>query len=134
MDLANRERFLSNQAGSNVYIDPAGSEAGEDPTTNPNVKFLSELEKDIDGNVIGTYIDVNADCDANAQYAEVTLDLVETGDDAQLDYYFAGVVGAATEAFPPGYALAEHLSLNCGLTPMMICELPVPDDVSGEVC
>ena len=79
--------------------------------------------KDNDGNVTGTYITNAADCDAEASFVEVTTDQVGTGDDAQVDFYFAGIVGAIGEAFPRGYAIAEFTRGFCNTPPMMMCAL-----------
>jgi Flp pilus assembly protein TadG len=127
-DLANQETFASNRTGPNVYLSPVGSTAdGSDPTTNPNIRFLSNLIKDDAGNVTGTYITGGAvNCDPGATFVEVTTDLVAANENVQVDYYFAGIVGAVTSAFPRGYAVAEYPTANCGLAPMMVCSLSNP--------
>jgi len=131
-NLLNQETFVSNRTGPDVYISPVGGvgDAGL-PTSNPNIKFLSELIKDDDGNVIDTYITDPADCDEEASFVEVTTNLVagdecdddSTADCARVDYYFAGLVGALTQAFPRGYAIAEYAKGYCNVPPMMMCAL-----------
>ncbi len=118
--LANTETFASNASGANVYIDPT-----LDPFGNSNIRFMERIRKDANGDIIGDYIDVLytdiADCDANARHIEVTIDQASQGEPYRVDYAFAALIGATTESFPKGYAIAESADLTCGFLPMMIC-------------
>jgi hypothetical protein len=130
--LANQETFASNRTGPDVYISPVGgTAAGGDPTANTNIRFLSELIKDNDGNVTGTYINNAAQCDADATFVEITTDLAAPGQAVQVDYYFAGIVGALTQAFPRGYAIAEYSIGYCNVPPMMMCALDNAPNLPG---
>ena len=117
-DLANQETFGSNEPDPTVFVSNI-----LDPLTNPSIKFLSELVKDADGNVTGTYITDASKCGEDADFIEVTLDLVDDNNPYRVDLYFAGITGALTQAFPKGYAIAEHGSANCITVPMMMCSL-----------
>jgi Flp pilus assembly protein TadG len=117
--LANEEVLGSNSPGLVAYVSSL-----EDPVNNPNIKFLSALVKDGDGNVTGTYITDPNECDENAGYIEITLDLADDTNDAyRVDLYFAGITGAVAEAFPHGYAIAENVSAFCITVPMFMCAL-----------
>ncbi len=123
--LANTETFASNASGSDVYIDPTANSFG-----NSNIRFMELIRKDANGVIIGDYIDVlygsEADCDANAEHIEVTIDQASQGDPYRIDYAFAGLIGAATQTFPKGYAIAESADLTCGFVPMMMCPVDPP--------
>lgn len=124
--LANTETFAGNAATASqrqpgeVFIDRT-----LDPFNNTNIRFMERINKDVSGNIIGDYIDVLysdiADCDAHAQHIEVFIDQASLGDQYRVGYSFAGILGAATETFPKGYAIAEAADLTCGFVPMMIC-------------
>jgi len=116
--LANEEVLGSNTPGSVAYVSPIA-----DPLNNPNIKFLSELVKDADGNVTGTYITNANKCDEDAQFIEITLDLADDNNPYRVDYYFAGITGALAEAFPQGYAIAENAKAFCITVPLMVCAL-----------
>jgi hypothetical protein len=126
VSLGNTETFASNTATASqrqpgeVFID-----RNLDPFNNNNIRFLERVNKDANGRIIGDYIDVLysdiADCDANAQQIEVFIDQASQGDPYRVGYSFAGIIGAATETFPKGYAIAESADLTCGFVPMMIC-------------
>ncbi len=123
-NLVNTETFASNPSGSDVYIDST-----LDAFNNSNIRFMERINKDANGHIIGDYIDVLytaiADCDANAQHIEVFIDRASPSDDGvdpyRVGFSFAGIIGAATETFPKGYAIAESADLTCGFLPMMIC-------------
>ncbi len=125
VNLVNTETFASNPSGSDVYIDPTLN-----PFGNSNIRFMERINKDPNGDIIGDYIDVLysaiADCDANAQHIEVFIDQDPQGDPYRVGYSFAGIIGAATETFPKGYAIAEAADLTCGFVPMMICPVDPP--------
>jgi hypothetical protein len=116
--LANQETFGSNEPDPVVFVSPT-----PDPVGNPNIKFLSELVKDADGNVTGTYITDGSTCGEDAKYIEITLDLADSSNPYRVDLYFAGITGALTEAFPQGYAIAESVTAFCITVPMMMCAL-----------
>jgi hypothetical protein len=128
-NLANVETFVSNPAGPTVFIDPTA-----DPIANTNIRFLSALVKDANGDLIGDYITDAALCDGDAEYIEVTVDRASlaAGDDYRVNFSLAPIVGV-TEAFPVGYAVAGLGSAYCGIVPMMMCELtPLPPDATGS--
>jgi len=113
-DLANTETFASSPSGSEVYLDPTPDWWLDDG----NIRFLTDLAKDADGNLINYVTDSDpVVCGQTAEYIEVTID------DYRIDYSFAGILGAATEASPKGYAVAGTDILYCGVAPLMICEL-----------
>ena len=72
-NLKNTAPFASNPSGSDVYLDPTLN-----PFGNSNIRFMEDIEKDANGDIIGIYIDVLyttvEDCDANAQHIEVFID------------------------------------------------------------
>lgn len=118
-DLVNTETFASNSSGSDVYVDPTLNHI-----TNTNIRFLRDLDKDSNGNLINYVTDPDsAVCDDTAEYIEVTIDQASQGDQYRVDYAFAGIVNAATQTFPKGYAVAGTSRLFCGVAPIMICEL-----------
>jgi hypothetical protein len=115
---ANQETFGSNEPDPVAFVSPTPG-----PVDNPNIKFLSELVKDADGNVTGTYITDASTCGEDAKYIEITLDRVDENNEYRVDLYFAGITGALTEAFPKGYAIAESVTAFCITVPMMMCAL-----------
>ena len=128
ISLRNEETFADNPPDPTnplVFIDPDVS--GDN--FNAHIRFLSELQKDADYNIIGDYIDddvggnVAAYCDANAEYIEVTANLDSLGDPYEVNFIFAPVVGAIARASPIGYAIAGLGAAYCGVVPMMMCAL-----------
>ncbi len=131
-NLVNTETFASNPSGSDVYIDPTLN-----PFGNSNIRFMERINKDANGDIIGDYIDVIytaiADCDANAQHIEVLIDQASQGDPYRVGFSFAGIISAATETFPKGYAIAESADLTCGFLPMMMCPVnPLGEAVTED--
>ena len=124
-NLKNQETFASNPSGANVFIDTS-----LDPFNSSNIRFMERITKDADGNIIGDYIDVLystvAECDENAQHIEVLIDQASLGEPYRVDYAFAGIIGAVTQTFPKGYAIAESADLTCGFLPMMVCPVNPP--------
>ena len=133
--LLNTETFADNAndpGGPPVFIDAT---TGADWHQNTNIRFLSALVKDVDGNLIGDYIDsalgpgeqgqVTTDitvCDTQADFVEVTVDQASPGHLYVVVFDFAQVVGAVGQAHPRGYAVAGIGRFFCGATPMMMCE------------
>lgn len=128
--LRNEETFADNPDPINplVWIDPVLVN-----NRNAHIRFLSVLQKDANGDIIGDYIDDDvggADptyCDDNAEYIEVTVNLDSLGNPYEVGFIFAPVVGAVAQASPVGYAIAGLGSAFCGVVPMMMCALD-PDD------
>jgi hypothetical protein len=118
-DLVNTETFAANASGSDVYLDPTASHIN-----NSNIRFLTDLEKDANGDLINYVTDPNvAVCDETAEFIEVTIDQASANDPYRVDYSFAGILGATTQVFPKGYAVAGADTLFCGVSPIMVCEL-----------
>ena len=117
--LVNTETFASNPSGSDVYVDPTPSHVG-----NSNIRFLTDLSKDANGNLINYITDPDpAECDDTAEFIEVTIDQASANDPYRVDFSFAGLLGATGVTFPKGYAVAGYNTLYCGIAPLMVCEL-----------
>jgi Flp pilus assembly protein TadG len=117
--LKNQQILSSNDPGNIVHIDTTEN------LTNRHIAFLREIVKDADGNVTGNYItaaDGLTVCDAEAEYIQVTLDSDAQGNPYRVDFAFAGIVGALTNAFPEGFAIAGLDTAYCGAVPIMMCE------------
>jgi Flp pilus assembly protein TadG len=117
--LKNQQILSSNDPDNIVHIDTAEN------LTNRHITFLRDIVKDADGNVTGDYItaaDGLTVCDAEAEYIQVTLDSDAQGNPYRVDFAFAGIVGALTNAFPEGFAIAGLDTAYCGAVPIMMCE------------
>jgi Flp pilus assembly protein TadG len=119
--LKNTETFASNPSGADVYIDETLNHLG-----NKNIRFLTDLDKNDDGDLIN-YIDTGSldECDETAEFIEVFIDRTSPADSDlyRVGYSFAGILGAVTETFPKGYAVAGYEVAYCARIPMFICPL-----------
>ena len=124
--LQNQETFADNANGP-ITISAALS------LSNPNIKFLTTLEKDAQGRIkTAAYIPPSAsmsDCDSDAQFIEVTIDTDANQTQYSVGYLLAGVLSGfnpnvARSANPIGYAVAGIGNAYCGVAPMFMCEFP----------
>jgi hypothetical protein len=126
--LRNVETFASNTPNGIVTIDDVVLDPGTGSAQgNANIRFLSEIVKDSNGNITGTYITGTlADCDTTANFIEVTVDSDSSDQPYRIGFALAPILGV-TEARPVGYAVAGLGNAFCGAAPMMMCELsPLP--------
>ena len=113
---ANVQSFATDGSGTDIVIDDTVSCSDGSACVNPDITFYEDIS--VDPPVIAT-------SDSSANYIQVTVQ------PRRVDYFFAGLVTAITEANPRAKATAFLGNVFCHLSPIMICN-PFDDTTNPE--